>query len=110
MNQRQSDVAVRIGVDTTTVENREAGTRRPTVRHYPAIADYLGYCPYEGANSLGKKIALHRTYLGLSKKDLARALEVDPGTISRWEADKGYVSKNALRRIRRFFDAGDTSS
>ncbi|MEW8200215.1 MAG: helix-turn-helix transcriptional regulator [Candidatus Thiodiazotropha endolucinida] len=31
---------------------------------------------------------LHRTHQGLSQRDLARIIGVDPGTVSRWETDE----------------------
>ncbi|MEW8001043.1 MAG: helix-turn-helix transcriptional regulator [Candidatus Thiodiazotropha endolucinida] len=85
---RQIDVAPRLGVNPWTLRNWELNRTKPSVQYCPAIMDFLGYCPYQRGDTLGRKIMLHRTHQGLSQRDLARIVGIDPGTISRWEADE----------------------
>ncbi|MEW8287218.1 MAG: helix-turn-helix transcriptional regulator [Candidatus Thiodiazotropha endolucinida] len=80
---KQSDVAPRLGVNPWTLRNWELNRTEPCVRSYPAIMNFLGYCPYQRGDTLGKKILLHRTHQGLSQRDLARIVDVDPGSLSK---------------------------
>jgi len=41
----QRDVALRIGVDPTSIFNWEAGRHHPSLRHLPAALDFLDYDP-----------------------------------------------------------------
>ncbi|MEW7987469.1 MAG: helix-turn-helix transcriptional regulator [Candidatus Thiodiazotropha endolucinida] len=82
---RQIDVAPKLGVNPWTLRNWEYNRTKPCVRYYPAIMDFLGYCPYQRGDTLGKKILLHCTHQGLSQRDLARIVGVDPGSILKWE-------------------------
>ncbi|MEW8050184.1 MAG: helix-turn-helix transcriptional regulator [Candidatus Thiodiazotropha sp.] len=90
---RQIDVASRLGVNPWTLRNWEHNRTKPRIRYYPAIMDFLGYCPYQRGDTLGRKIMLHRTYQGLSQRDLARIVGVDRGSISRWEAGEILASR-----------------
>ncbi|MEW8042474.1 MAG: helix-turn-helix transcriptional regulator [Candidatus Thiodiazotropha endolucinida] len=85
---RQSDVALILGINSWTLRNWEYNRTKASVRYYPAIMDFLGYCPYQRGDTLGRKMMLHRTHQGLSQRDLARIIGVDPGTVSRWETDE----------------------
>ena len=82
---RQIDVAPTLGADSFTLANWEKGATQPMVWYYPAIMDFLGYCPYQRVVTLGDRIRLHRIHQGLSHRGLARKAGVDPGSISRWE-------------------------
>jgi transcriptional regulator with XRE-family HTH domain len=100
---RQIDVAPILGIDNFTLGNWEKGATEPMVWYYPAIMDFLGYCPYQQAVTLGDQLRLHRTHRGLSHRDLARELCVDPGSISRWETEDRQPRKRLLRRLKQFF-------
>ena len=60
----------------------------PRIQHLPRIRAFLGYVPaaYSGAaEEAVAPLLAYRRALGLSQRDLARQLGVDPGTVSRWE-------------------------
>jgi transcriptional regulator with XRE-family HTH domain len=82
---RQIDVAPLLDIDSFTLGNWEKGATEPMIQYYPAIMDFLGYCPYQQAMTFGDRLRLHRTHRGLSHRELARRADVDPGSISRWE-------------------------
>ncbi|MCU7847672.1 MAG: transcriptional regulator [Candidatus Thiodiazotropha sp. (ex Lucinoma kastoroae)] len=82
---RQSEVSLILGINPWTLRNWEHNRTEPSVRYYPAIMNFLGYCPYQRGDTLGKKIMLHRAHQGLSQRQLAEQLKVDPGSVSRWE-------------------------
>ena len=52
LNLRQVDVAARLGVDSCTLRNWESGSSEPMVHSYPAVMEFLGYCPYHGLTPL----------------------------------------------------------
>jgi DNA-binding XRE family transcriptional regulator len=83
----QKEVAERIGVDKTTVCNWEANSSGPEVRYMPAIIQFLGYNPLPAAATDGWAVRLVnvRTALGLSQKEAARQIGIDPGTLAKWE-------------------------
>ncbi|MEW8506757.1 MAG: helix-turn-helix transcriptional regulator [Candidatus Thiodiazotropha sp.] len=82
---RQVDVAARLDVNPWTLRNWEHNRTKPRVPYYPVIMDILGYCPYQRGDTFGMKIMLHRTYQGVTQRQLAQLLKVDPGSVSRWE-------------------------
>ena len=95
MKMLQKDVAERIGVDTTSVFNWEANAAAPEIRYMPAIIRFLGYNPLPTASDWGERLVRHRTAMGLSQKEAALDLGVDPSTLAKWErgergpADRG---------------------
>jgi transcriptional regulator with XRE-family HTH domain len=97
---RQIDVAPILGVDSFTLANWEKGATHPAVRCYPAIMDFLGYCPFQQTLTFGDRLRLHRTHRGLSHRDLARLAGVDPASISRWETGDRRPWKHLLDRLR----------
>ncbi|MES9969173.1 MAG: helix-turn-helix transcriptional regulator [Candidatus Thiodiazotropha sp.] len=96
---RQSDVTPRLGVNPWTLRNWELNNTEPAVQYYPAIMDFLGYCPYQRGDTLGKKIMLHRTHQGVTQRQLAQRLKVDPGSISRWETGVRFPMKGMIIKL-----------
>ena len=94
----QREVGYQMGVDAKSILHWETNQKPPSVRFYPAIMNFLGYCPIERAETLGERIRLHRTYLGLSKKGMAKRLGVDESTVTSWEL--GWRSPLRHRRSR----------
>ena len=82
----QRDVGKLVGVDAFTVLNWEKHKSGPEVRSLPKIMDFLGYCPAVPRPTFPEKLYAHRTILlGLTHKELAKQLDVDEGTLLRWE-------------------------
>ncbi|MEW8646455.1 MAG: helix-turn-helix transcriptional regulator [Candidatus Thiodiazotropha endolucinida] len=46
---RQIDIAPKLGVNPWTLRNWEHNRTNPSVQYYPAIMDFLGYCPHHRA-------------------------------------------------------------
>ena len=82
----QSTVAEQIGVDTMTIHNWEGNKSSPAIRYIPAIVGLLGYSPFPPARTLPGQLARVRKMLGMTQRNLAEALGVDPGTLQGWEA------------------------
>jgi transcriptional regulator with XRE-family HTH domain len=92
----QKSVAEQFGVTASSIVSWEANLVEPKIRYMPAIIDFLGYDPLPEANSLGEQLARHRTVRGLSQKEAASELGVDPGTLARWERGGGSLPGPSL--------------
>lgn len=95
----------RIGVDKATIHNWERNLVRPSLRTWPGVIKFLGYDPRPPAQTIGKKLRLHREGLGLSAKEAARIMGVDPSTLSKWELGTREPQGLYLQRVRRFLES-----
>ncbi len=82
----QKEVAERIGVTTDTITNWELNRTEPEIRCYPAIIEFLEYVPFSPGESFSKRLKAYRMVKGLTQRQLARELGVDPTTVRKWEA------------------------
>jgi transcriptional regulator with XRE-family HTH domain len=98
----QKDVAKQIGVDKTSVFNWEGNRSSPEIRYTPAIIDFLGYDPLPAADTMAEQLIRQRTSLGLSQKEAAGRIGVDPGTLAKWEQGKREPASGFLGRVERF--------
>lgn len=107
----QREVARQLGVDKTSVFNWEVNTASPEVRYMPAIIRLLGYGPLPEANGWGERLVRCRKSLGLSQKEAARRLRVDPSTLARWERgerEPANVLRTRVRRLVSDMEASDS--
>ena len=96
----QKDVAEEIGVNTSTITNWELNHNFPELRFIPAIIEFLGYWPMDTpTDNLGQQIVMKRTKLGISQKELAQQLCVNPSSLGRWEQDIGKPSQDNYRKV-----------
>jgi transcriptional regulator with XRE-family HTH domain len=101
----QKDVAVAIGVDTCTVTNWEKGHTEPELRFIPRIAAFLGNGPNGiQPTSLGERIKSYRYLKGITQKELARQVGIDPTTLSRLERNRGRCLPSVLRKVAGFVE------
>lgn len=101
----QRDVANLVGCDTTTVHNWERNRSGPQLYLIPGIVEFLGYEPSsDGNDSLGKKLLNYRKVRGITQKDLARQIGIDPTTLSRLERRKGRSFREVLRKVNDFLN------
>jgi len=98
----QKDVADQLGVHKTSVFNWEANTSQPDLRYVPAVLRFLGYNPLPDATSWGERLVRHRTSLGLTQTAAAAQIEVDQGTLARWERGERQPIGAFLSRVERF--------
>ena len=85
LNLRQIDVAKIVGCDEMTVVNWEKGYASPRIHHMPKVVEFLGFNPLQQCDTLAQRIVSHRTALGITQKEFARQLGIDPSTLARWE-------------------------
>ncbi|MBI4467752.1 MAG: helix-turn-helix domain-containing protein [Acidobacteria bacterium] len=95
----QREVAAQIGVDPDTIWNWESNATTPALTLIPRVINFLGYVPFVLAGSLTEKLALFRKTRGLSIRQLAGELGVDPSTLAGWEAGRHKPERKFLDRI-----------
>jgi len=96
----QKDVAERLGADETSVWNWEKNRSSPALRLIPRIIAFLGYTPDDTKpESLGQRIVAFRRRHGLTQKELARRLKVDPSTLASWERGEHRPTRHLLQRL-----------
>ena len=84
----QADLAQKLGVDNQTIRNWESSRTSPTARHMPQILAFLGYNPTPVPDNLAERLNQYRQINGLSQRQLAAQLGVDPSSILAWETDE----------------------
>lgn len=109
MRMLQREVAEQIGVDKTSVFNWEANASTPEIRYMPAIIRFLGYNPLPPVKTLAEQLVQHRTTLGLSQKEAAERVGVDPSTLAKWEQGKREPAGSFLAGAKRFLQDGEVS-
>jgi DNA-binding transcriptional regulator YiaG len=98
----QSQVAEQIGVKEATINNWEGNKSLPAIRYVPAILLFLEYNPLPPAQTLPERLPAVRKMLGLSQRQLAELLGVDPGTLQTWEAEQHEPTGRNVELAERF--------
>ena len=98
----QRDVGQKIGVDESTIYNWENNRSYPNLYALPKVIRFLGYDPsYTTPKTIGQKLLAYRKVHGITQKEMAKKLGVDPTTLARWEKGKGKPSEGSLKDINR---------
>jgi transcriptional regulator with XRE-family HTH domain len=93
----QRETAERMGVDETTICNWESNRTSPQIHQVPEVIRFLGYNPLQVPETLSDTLRLARKVQGLTQKEMARRLGIDPTTLARWERGKSRPSRKLLR-------------
>ncbi|WP_407919120.1 helix-turn-helix domain-containing protein [Desulforhopalus singaporensis] len=99
----QKEVAKIIDVTESCIWNWENNRYEPRISHYPAIMNFLGYCPYVRVRTWGDRIRLHRTHMGISCKKFAKIISVDSASILRWENRANKPWKKLVEKVEAYF-------
>lgn len=97
----QREVALKMGVNVATIGSWERGQSSPNLRRLPAILKYLESDPRPPAETLGQALKRHRKWLGMSQRELAALLDVDPSTVAKWERSERIPTGRYLHRVER---------
>jgi transcriptional regulator with XRE-family HTH domain len=94
-----------LGVDQSTISGWQTGRQTPTTKHIPKVIEFLGYSPFDinNASSLAERIVMLRKTRGLTGKALAKALNVNDETLSRWERGEVIPSPKSQALLESFF-------
>ena len=98
----QSDVAQRLGVTECSVWNWENNATAPVFPYWPAIVGFLGYNPLPEPQTPAEQLVRARKIQGLSQKEMARSLGINPSTLARWERGEREPTGMFLSRVQRF--------
>lgn len=94
LNLSQPQVAKIINVTTESITNWELNRNTPNLIQIPRIISFLGYIPDINENPIKK----YRIEKGISQKELAKILEIDPTTLSRIERKKGNRINKVIKK------------
>ena len=101
----QKDVARMLGVDTNTVTNWEKNRCNPKLHLIPKLFKFLGHDPSgKQPKTLGERALQYRKTCGMSQKELAGLIGIDPTTLSRIEQGKRRCFKSVHRKVSEFLD------
>lgn len=81
----QQELADRFGVHRVSIQNWERGISEPAIGFIPRIIEFLGYDPEPEPFVVHKRLAYARRRLGMTQKELAKALRVSMTNIWQWE-------------------------
>ena len=96
----QHELASRLEVRVDTILNWEHSRTTPTLGNLPGVISFLGYDPSNGdLQTLGAKVLYYRKRRGLSQKELAKLIGIDPTTLSRIERNRGRCSTSILQGV-----------
>lgn len=98
----QPQAAAQIGINEWTLLSWEHDRRVPTDRFYPALITFLGREPWPAPAKTGHKLRAERLRRGWTQDQLAAVLQVDQGSISKWEAGDGPHLRAAREKVEAF--------
>ena len=98
----QRELADLLRVSEFTVINWEANRCSPNLRVLPRIISFLGYSPFPEGDSSSERLVARRRALGLSRREVAQRLGVDPATLGRWERGVREPRGKYLALVERF--------
>jgi DNA-binding XRE family transcriptional regulator len=105
----QWQAAKEIGVSVATYRGWEVNRAAPIVKHLPDAIAFLGFDWRDSNDSFGDQIRTTRTRRGLSIREAASEIGIDPTTLRRWEVGDGLPSA-ALRGVIETWLAETTSA
>lgn len=103
----QREVAVTLGVEKSTVANWETSRTKPSLEHMPAIIRFLGYNPLPPSDNWAERLIQGRTAMGLTQRESARSMGVDPATLARWERGERMPTGAFAARAKRFLSTAE---
>jgi len=95
----QKDVAEIVGTSIDCITFWENGRSQPQIHFFPKVISFLGYYPFEEADTFSGKLTKYRHLHGLTYKKLGKRLGVDGSTVASWEARKTMPNESTLRDI-----------
>jgi transcriptional regulator with XRE-family HTH domain len=101
------EVADQIGTGATNVAYWAKGRTAPGLKFCPSIIRFLGYDPRDLAETIGQALKRHREGKGISQKELARHVGVDPSTLAKWERAERGPADDYLTRVQEVIERTD---
>ncbi|MDR3402035.1 MAG: helix-turn-helix transcriptional regulator [Chthoniobacter sp.] len=108
---RQKDAARIIGCDQMTMVNWEKGhTAFPRIQHMAGVVRFLGFNPVPDGGTVAERLVNRRTALGITQKEFARQIGVDPSTLARWERGERIPADKFERCVATAFERLETQN
>ena len=95
LNLSQPQVAKIVNVTTDSITNWELNRNEPNLEQIPKIISFLEYTPPINENPIKK----YRIGRGLSQKEMAEILKIDPTTLSRIERGSERISGKVSMKL-----------
>ena len=105
----QREVADQFGADKASIHNWETDLTKPSLEYMPAIIRFLGYNPLPASTKWSDRLTNYRRALGISQKEAARRIGVDPSTLARWERAEREPAGNFAARALRVVELSESS-
>ena len=106
LNLTQKQAAEKLGVDEASVWNWEKGEVLPLARQIPPITSFLEYDPFSlDGDSLADELKRYCATHGLTQKELARQIGIDPATLSRIQKGGHKSFKSIISKVASFIDS-----
>ena len=103
MGLTQKEAGSQLGVTESAIWNWENGWSSSQFRFFLRITQFLGYeIPIPEPVTLGQTIKRCRFLQGISQKELARLLGLDPTTLARSEKGESRQSTRLMQRLYQF--------
>jgi transcriptional regulator with XRE-family HTH domain len=102
LGETQRTVAAGMGVRLETVAGWELDRFEPAVRLWPRVIEFLGCDPLARGEGLGDRVRAFRRQLGLTQRELAKRLGMDPGTIGDLECGRRTPRDRVAASVERF--------
>jgi transcriptional regulator with XRE-family HTH domain len=98
----QKDVAVQIGVTTSTIWNWENNWSSITLSCMPKVIEFLGYNPIPCPEDLMERLAWYKQVNGLSLEQLGDEMGRDPEQLANWLSGRHNPFRKNRDKIERF--------
>lgn len=97
----QKDVAVQIGVTTSTIWNWEHGWTID-LRYIPLVIEFLGYNPISCPDGLMARLAWYKQVNGLPLEELGAEMKRDPEQLADWLTGRHNPCRRNQKEIEEF--------
>jgi len=81
----------------------EHNRSNPSIKYYPKIMEFLGYCPIQYAHDIGQRLKLFREHQGLPFHEVDKILGLSKGSTYGIEALKNLISKKLILIMIEFY-------
>lgn len=96
----QKDLAEIFNVSKSCISYWENNISEPQIQYYSPIFAFLGYCAFElEISTFAGKIKTYRYFNGITQKQFAKRMILDPATVGRWENGKEQGAKKELVEV-----------
>jgi transcriptional regulator with XRE-family HTH domain len=100
----QKDVAIQIGVTSSTIWNWENGWSSIALGYMPKIINFLGYNPLPHPEGLMERLAWYRQVKGLTLEQLGAEMGRNPEQLSDWLSGRRKPCRRNRGEVERFLD------